>query len=803
MGDANLWCWIDADSITHQALRLALFYVPVMFAGVYQWQKLSSSAGAIVTKADGRPSSTGQSDLSLAQLALRNKLRTYSVVFVLSWVFGLLNRIVQLAYGHNVFILDLLEAIFVPLQGAFNACAYAGVLDDDSELVQWAQQFSFGAMFFPKKRAEAARRQSYAAQSSVQAAISSYEPKEFSIFSTTLNAGEAPLEGDVSKWIVKGHDVYIIGMQECTDVESFRDIIHTHLGGLKEYRMYRTEIGSNNTSLGFHGYIALTVFLRSEDVVKGHVAVSESSQQTMATGANLLVTTAANKGGVGIPIQIHDTSLGVLTAHLPSDSKGVSKLKKRNGSACTILRELRLTPEDVGFDLHMQHDHVLFMGDLNYRMDAVTSGVSALTGVAVACSVEKGVFDDDPNWMRRRYALLYGPRSSEHPSAAEQELIYRARDCSRGAWMSVLRADELRRLITEGEVFHNFVEPLPTFPPSYKRNKGAAGNCGDYTDPVDMINGFCQSGEVELVDDDGHGAAGAGGDAEVSPASPSAAFVPPPPTPPMSPTSASASAETVEASPSGDEDRESMSTPMRESEDVGSPASSSNGSPRRGRPRRGMRQSVVRQLGPNATKKEIKAIRPPSYTDRILLHSLEDRKNRIRIVAYDVCDDIRISDHRAVSMVLNLQVNAKVHCTTPVASNGKVSQVALAGTSIEFLELVVSDLSVTFTSDVDDIPKSAHASSQNPLQAAAAASSSSSSSPPQRGALKRGLSSATMEKDEDAEPVRRPAADVEDEANIAEVTIAFPLPAKDPLVTFRGMYELSKSLRVSSKNLLR
>jgi len=104
----------------------------------------------------------------------------------------------------------------------------------------------------------------------------------------------------------------------------------------------------------------------------------------MATGRNLLVAKAQNKGGVGLPLQIHDTSIGFVTCHLPSDSKGQSKLSKRNKSAHTILKELILAEEDLGFDLHFQHDHLFMFGDLNYRMTASSErSVSTLTGVAV------------------------------------------------------------------------------------------------------------------------------------------------------------------------------------------------------------------------------------------------------------------------------------------------------------------------------------------------------------------------------------------------------------------------------------
>lgn len=51
-------------------------------------------------------------------------------------------------------------------------------------------------------------------------------------------------------------------------------------------------------------------------------------------------------------------------------------------------------------------------------------------------------------------------------------------------------------------------------------------------------------------------------------------------------------------------------------------------------------------------------VRPPSYTDRILAHSLEDRKDHLRRGPYELCDAVRGSDHRPVSQAFFLKVNA-------------------------------------------------------------------------------------------------------------------------------------------------
>jgi len=118
--------------------------------------------------------------------------------------------------------------------------------------------------------------------------------------------------------------------------------------------MYYNAIGSNTTALGYHGYIALFLYIKVSELEAGHITPTLSSIDKKATGKNLYVTTLENKGAVGMPVQIHDTSICFVTCHLPSDSKGQSKLSRRNESAHSILKEVILAAENTGFDLHLQ-----------------------------------------------------------------------------------------------------------------------------------------------------------------------------------------------------------------------------------------------------------------------------------------------------------------------------------------------------------------------------------------------------------------------------------------------------------------
>ena len=215
---------------------------------------------------------------------------------------------------------------------------------------------------------------------------------------------------------------------------------------------------------------------------------------------------------------------------------------------------------------------------------------------------------------------------------------------------------------------------MPLFAPTYKRRKGdLEGDCGDYTDPIRIIHGFTNTGTVEeemIVTQR----------AIYQPKSETSITSSAPQSPQKdihSDISPEKSKNVVDQSA----DKESKSGDDNSTE----PSSSSTESTGSERLRRkataievdvatGVKhnsisissvaiQESLNNLGQslstlNLVRKQIdpRALRPPSYTDRILYHSLPDQAGRLKVQAYDLCDQLRISDHRAVSMVVLLEV---------------------------------------------------------------------------------------------------------------------------------------------------
>jgi len=150
---------------------------------------------------------------------------------------------------------------------------------------------------------------------------------EKTIFSSTFNVGESYLNvSDVAAWVPLGFDVYAIGVQECLNLPELRLKLLSYLNSQgigtdenkwnpddyeSEYVMFTRELGSSHRELGFHGFIALTVFVRRSEMAQGHVVVEEYPLAGVATMGRKLPggVRAPNKGSAGISLRYDDNSI--------------------------------------------------------------------------------------------------------------------------------------------------------------------------------------------------------------------------------------------------------------------------------------------------------------------------------------------------------------------------------------------------------------------------------------------------------------------------------------------------------------
>jgi hypothetical protein len=225
----------------------------------------------------------------------------------------------------------------------------------------------------------------------------------------------------------------VLGLQECLVVSEVQGLIQdvlTEASGV-QWHCWQHALGSDKTDLGYHGYIALLVFVKESAVAEGHFESTGRSDAgaQIARGKNIGVKRTANKGAAGMAFRYFDTTLAFATAHLASDAgDGSAKVEHRNKDSREIVRFLKIDMEDVEVDWPLLHHHAFFFGDLNYRI-ALEPSVALQATVDAACS---------------------------------------------GNWAPLHDKDELTAEMRAGRAFCGFQEAsLPAFPPTYRRVRGS------------------------------------------------------------------------------------------------------------------------------------------------------------------------------------------------------------------------------------------------------------------------------------------------------------------------------------------
>jgi hypothetical protein len=345
-----------------------------------------------------------------------------------------------------------MHAAFVPLQGFCNAILYSDVFElAASQLRSWRKTDDLG------HRVSESRNGGHG---SMLEDMPEPHFTDMELFVCTFNMGEGDLPSDMSKLLPRDADLYVIGLQECMCLEEMRGAMQAFVSSTEAYDRYDAEIGATNKSLGYHGYIALTVLVKKQYVDNGSFVVANNAVSQVKRGVNLMVTRASNKGGVGLPCRFFDQRLAFVTCHLASDQHGKTRLYKRIEDARQLMSHktgLVLSEDDSGFDFPITNYHTFVLGDLNYRMS------------------NKGAKPDEVLQMVAKCRKL--------ESAG---VLHNASD----PWQEIMEHDELSNSISAGTSFSNFTEARIKFAPSYQRHDGPQGTVTNDGDMDDMREAF-------------------------------------------------------------------------------------------------------------------------------------------------------------------------------------------------------------------------------------------------------------------------------------------------------------------------
>mmetsp|Transcript_1378 Transcript_1378/g.2324 ORF Transcript_1378/g.2324 Transcript_1378/m.2324 type:complete len:619 (+) Transcript_1378:71-1927(+) len=245
------------------------------------------------------------------------------------------------------------------------------------------------------------------------------EAKPLDIFVGTWNVGNAAPPSDLSAWIPKDkYTLYAIGSQECKykEREGFDSCEKDWNATLAAH------LGSNYVQLKAKslGQMRLNLFAKKTEAKK----FMDFKVASEATGIGHVI---ANKGGVAISLTYIDTSICFIAAHLAAHQH---KTGRRNSDVQEIINGISKTMGKLKCDILCQFDHVIFMGDLNYRLD-------------------------------------YGDQGEEKKPSKEQ-FDKMVQMINEGKYAELFAHDQLEAEKKKGNVFCGFTEGVYDFAPTFK-----------------------------------------------------------------------------------------------------------------------------------------------------------------------------------------------------------------------------------------------------------------------------------------------------------------------------------------------
>jgi Endonuclease/Exonuclease/phosphatase family 2/C2 domain/CAP-Gly domain len=269
----------------------------------------------------------------------------------------------------------------------------------------------------------------------VRAPLSSYRSQRIDTLVATWNVGNAPPPDDLRAWLVpkiaaeqfdtdskapshikiKPH-VIAVGVQECKYEPRApfdtceQDWVHTIMNA----------IGDSYVLVEVNRLMEMRLHVFVHRSMVRHITSVDKHRE--ATGIGGVV---GNKGGVAISITLNDTSICFVNSHLAAHQ---DKTFKRNADVAEIIEGVSMGRFAV--DMLNQFHHVVWLGDLNYRLD-------------------------------------YGQQNNAHtPSSvqfAEMKSLIERKQLD-----GLLACDQLAAQMQARNVFLDFVEGPITFAPTFK-----------------------------------------------------------------------------------------------------------------------------------------------------------------------------------------------------------------------------------------------------------------------------------------------------------------------------------------------
>ncbi|ETW09530.1 hypothetical protein, variant 1 [Aphanomyces invadans] len=310
------------------------------------------------------------------------------------------------------------------------------------------------------------------------------------------------------QWLPPDHDLYVVGLQNCIDVDDAKQAIVRHLQRLAPFADFQAVAITHSRRLlpSMDGAsVVQLVFAKSADIALGNVVVDEMALKS------------SSRQVAAVALRLFDASLAVATCGLKPFSDDHS-LTRKVQDAMHLMQSFDASQE---FPHHCQH--TILGGSFHFGvgkihpqhlLDRVESAYLAQSRVAIldaaaltshgdaraltpsASSVIDNCDDRSPSdassddidhavvdvlaedadddWFWKEHLPSPANQSRHHTPKNFCADIVDAAEEAETAWTDLAECDNLLRLMEANDIFCGFKEPPITFLPSHPRSIGVA-----------------------------------------------------------------------------------------------------------------------------------------------------------------------------------------------------------------------------------------------------------------------------------------------------------------------------------------
>ncbi|XP_034099377.1 type II inositol 1,4,5-trisphosphate 5-phosphatase [Drosophila albomicans] len=196
--------------------------------------------------------------------------------------------------------------------------------------------------------------------------------RDITIYCATWNVNNRPCWENTSSlqpWLARGENaphIYAIGLQE---FETITKIMMLNSNQLQMYtsQWIRKMMENLHTENGIEYEELMSV--RLSGIILAIIVRKQLRPHILRCCIHKVprgfLNAVGNKGGVGVSLQLNEANLCFINSHLPAHMENITA---RNEDYGIIENDMRFEEEGRPFRTISDHDHIFWLGDLNYRI---------------------------------------------------------------------------------------------------------------------------------------------------------------------------------------------------------------------------------------------------------------------------------------------------------------------------------------------------------------------------------------------------------------------------------------------------